>query len=510
MDKSGWRGDVPRPSAAAQAAQRPMARAARQIDDDEMPRGQRAPPAAPACGHRSAARASIRPGRSCARRGAAAVSAWTRASASGVPPPPPTRSQALAAGDARARPGGSNSSTPCPPKRSRPRVAGARCLLDHEGGVALGQRQSAALAHGARGVEHDQCRRRRAAPSAGWRNARALQRRGPLGHHGGQPGNGGPRWPGTRMRRRRQQWLERAGVEATASLQARRGRRLRWPRLFLRPPSDRAARGHAFGLGRQRTPVAHGGTVGGWCGTAGGCRRRLPHVGFRFWRRAAPALHPSMGQCQFRHRIDIVRRDFGAALECSERTRRSQHHQVGPHAVHASRERAFRGALQHGIRPRQARQPGAGCNHRRSQAGLFTGMCFGHPKRVFVEAQTRAHDRHPLPGFARVGQRHRQAETIQQLRAQFALLGFMVPTSTKRAACCCEMPSRSTVFTPLAATSSKASTSASGSRLTSSTYSTPLWARASRPGARRTLPSRSTSSTSSVPTSAPGWRPAAR
>ena len=131
-----------------------------------------------------------------------------------------------------------------------------------------------------------------------------------------------------------------------------------------------------------------------------------------------------MGQCQFRHRIDIVRRDCGATLESSERTRRSQHHQVGPHAIDARRERAFRSALQHGIRPRQARQPGAGCNDRRSQAGLFTGMCFGHPERVFVEAQTRAHDRHPLPGFARIGQRHRQAETIQQLGAQFAFLGI--------------------------------------------------------------------------------------
>ena len=79
--------------------------------------------------------------------------------------------------------------------------------------------------------------------------------------------------------------------------------------------------------------------------------------------------------------------------------------------------------------------------------------------------------------------------------------GFIVPTSANRAACCCEMPSRSTVLMPLAATSSSASTSASGSKLTSSTYSTPLWARATRPGARRSWPSTSTASTFNVPTS---------
>ena len=78
--------------------------------------------------------------------------------------------------------------------------------------------------------------------------------------------------------------------------------------------------------------------------------------------------------------------------------------------------------------------------------------------------------------------------------------GFIVPTSAKRAACCCEMPSRSTVLMPLAATSSSASTSASGSKLTSSTYSTPLWARATRPGAKRSWPSTSTASTFNVPT----------
>ena len=60
--------------------------------------------------------------------------------------------------------------------------------------------------------------------------------------------------------------------------------------------------------------------------------------------------------------------------------------------------------------------------------------------------------------------------------------GFMVPISTKRASWLCETPSRSMCTRPIAAASSSTSTRWSCSRLTSSTYSTPPCARASRPG----------------------------
>jgi hypothetical protein len=51
--------------------------------------------------------------------------------------------------------------------------------------------------------------------------------------------------------------------------------------------------------------------------------------------------------------------------------------------------------------------------------------------------------------------------------------GFIVPTSTKRAACSTETPSRSTVDRPIAAASRSRSTRWSWSRLTSSTYRMP-------------------------------------
>ena len=77
--------------------------------------------------------------------------------------------------------------------------------------------------------------------------------------------------------------------------------------------------------------------------------------------------------------------------------------------------------------------------------------------------------------------------------------GFMVPTSTNRAACSTETPSRSTVDRPIAAASSSRSTRWSCSRLTSSTYRIPRWARASRPGSYSALPSDSARSRCSEP-----------
>ena len=66
--------------------------------------------------------------------------------------------------------------------------------------------------------------------------------------------------------------------------------------------------------------------------------------------------------------------------------------------------------------------------------------------------------------------------------------GFIDPTRTKRLSCTCETPSRSTLFTPLAATSRSRSTRWSGRRFTSSTYRTPPWAACSSPGRRRSWP----------------------
>mmetsp|Transcript_11746 Transcript_11746/g.20905 ORF Transcript_11746/g.20905 Transcript_11746/m.20905 type:complete len:294 (+) Transcript_11746:491-1372(+) len=77
--------------------------------------------------------------------------------------------------------------------------------------------------------------------------------------------------------------------------------------------------------------------------------------------------------------------------------------------------------------------------------------------------------------------------------------GLPLPTRMKRAGWLMLMPSRSTVFQPDAAESSRTSTKWSSSRLTSSTYKMPRLALASRPGSNAFLPSVSAFSISMVP-----------
>ena len=75
----------------------------------------------------------------------------------------------------------------------------------------------------------------------------------------------------------------------------------------------------------------------------------------------------------------------------------------------------------------------------------------------------------------------------------------MVPTSTNRAACSTETPSRSTVSGPSRRRRAAGRRGGRGSRLTSSTYRSPRWARASRPGSYSATPSRSARSRCSEP-----------
>src|SRR5690606_36813113 len=78
----------------------------------------------------------------------------------------------------------------------------------------------------------------------------------------------------------------------------------------------------------------------------------------------------------------------------------------------------------------------------------------------------------------------------------------------KRAGWVWDRPARSTRLTPVAAASSTTRTRWSGSRLTSSTKSTPLWAAASRPGRNGGSSSGPAASTSSVPRTSASVAPA--
>ena len=78
--------------------------------------------------------------------------------------------------------------------------------------------------------------------------------------------------------------------------------------------------------------------------------------------------------------------------------------------------------------------------------------------------------------------------------------GLPLPTRTKRAGWRMLRPSRSTRFSPEAATSIKRSTKWSSSKFTSSMYKKPRWAWASKPGENSLMPCDKAFSKSSAPT----------
>ena len=88
--------------------------------------------------------------------------------------------------------------------------------------------------------------------------------------------------------------------------------------------------------------------------------------------------------------------------------------------------------------------------------------------------------------------------------------GLPLPTNTKRAGWRTLRPSRSTRFSPDAATSMSKSTKWSSSRLTSSMYKKPRWAWASRPGANDLMPWDRAFSKSSAPTTRSSVAPRGR
>mmetsp|Transcript_98079 Transcript_98079/g.263626 ORF Transcript_98079/g.263626 Transcript_98079/m.263626 type:complete len:270 (+) Transcript_98079:172-981(+) len=88
--------------------------------------------------------------------------------------------------------------------------------------------------------------------------------------------------------------------------------------------------------------------------------------------------------------------------------------------------------------------------------------------------------------------------------------GLPLPTRMNLAGCRMLMPSRSTVFQPPAALSSKTSTKWSSKRLTSSTYKMPRFALARRPGSKAFLPWVSAFSMSMVPQTRSSVAPSGR
>ena len=109
-----------------------------------------------------------------------------------------------------------------------------------------------------------------------------------------------------------------------------------------------------------------------------------------------------------------------APFQCGQRPGGAQQHQVGPHAIDAGGHGTFCSVVQHGVGPVQLRQGSAGRHQGMAQRLLGRFVLRGHSGRVGIKTQARAQDGAALRGAVGVGQQHRQAKAVQQLRAQFA------------------------------------------------------------------------------------------
>jgi len=132
------------------------------------------------------------------------------------------------------------------------------------------------------------------------------------------------------------------------------------------------------------------------------------------------------------------------------------------------------------------------CSRGNQASRNLTGSCSKAILRSIISTRARA------SGMPRISTERAKRSSSCGRRSPSS--GFIVPTKIKRAGWLNEMPSRSTMFIPIAAESSRISTTWSSSRLTSSIYSSPRLAAAKTPGSKWRSPFWMARSISSVPT----------
>ena len=204
--------------------------------------------------------------------------------------------------------------------------------------------------------------------------------------------------------------------------------------------------------------------------------------------RPAPLLPRELGgsaraatvpERELRDRIDVDIRDGRALVPGRVGARGAQHREVCAHALDARGVAERRDARARGRRAESPRA-GSGPLAARAQCALWR-MLRDEGGRIALVASRAVTIRARSGGsIVAVAVTDRPKRSVSWGAARPRRVHGA--DHTKRAACACETPSRSTTFWPLAAASSSRSTRASGKRFTSSTYSTPPFARASRPG----------------------------
>ncbi|POM21252.1 hypothetical protein CSX04_02687 [Burkholderia cepacia] len=117
-----------------------------------------------------------------------------------------------------------------------------------------------------------------------------------------------------------------------------------------------------------------------------------------------------------RHRIGV--------LQCGERARRAQHHEVGTQPVDGRVDAQRADVRMHRIAEIERRQPGARRVNPFAECALRGGMARAERLRIEIECKPRLHDPLALRGVEAVLQFDHQAEAVEQLRTQLALLGI--------------------------------------------------------------------------------------
>ena len=131
-----------------------------------------------------------------------------------------------------------------------------------------------------------------------------------------------------------------------------------------------------------------------------------------------------MGQRHARGDPDVLAADARAAVPRGVGCGRAGGDDVGAHAVHVEARADPRDGGQRPLGEPDPAEDAAGGGDPLTQGALVVGVRGGEPGGVGLERDAAAHHLGPQFGVARRGHLHGETETVQQLRAELALLGI--------------------------------------------------------------------------------------
>jgi hypothetical protein len=131
----------------------------------------------------------------------------------------------------------------------------------------------------------------------------------------------------------------------------------------------------------------------------------------------------AVGQCQLGHGLHIGQAHLVMARQRCLGAGGAQHHQVGTHAFGTGLLAQLRNGIKHRIGPDDMGQLCACGRNLRAQLGLCLRMLGAELGGVPIKGHAGAHDALARVHIGHIGQAHKQAKAVQQLRAQLAFFG---------------------------------------------------------------------------------------